>query len=125
MPRGFWRALLAASMAAALAFALRPLAPGQGPENWFAHSDKLLHVLFFAALWWLGRRAGITPPFALALGLLAFGAGIESAQAALTHTRQASVLDLLADAAGIAVGWTVAVGAARLASRRQPQEHGR
>ena len=125
MPRGFWRALFVASMVAALAFALRPLAPGQGPENWFAHSDKLFHVLFFAALWWLGRRAGITPPFALALALLGFGAGIEWAQAVLTNTRQASVLDLLADAAGIAAGWTVAVGAARLASRRQPQEHGR
>ena len=124
--RGLWRALLAASRVVALAFALRPLAPGQNPENWFPYSDKLLHVGFFAALWWLARRADFAHGLALALVLLAFGVAIEAAQAGLTLTREASALDVLADVAGIALGWTVA---ARLtgpvSSRRQPEEHGR
>jgi VanZ family protein len=105
-------------MVAALTFALRPLAPGQGPENWFAHADKFFHIAFFAALWAIGRRAGIASGPLWALALLAFGATIEWAQAALTVTREASALDVLADAAGIAVGWAIA-------SRSQPQEYGR
>lgn len=125
MPRRFWRVLMAVSMVAALGLALRPLAPGQGPENWFPQSDKLLHVGFFALLWWLGRRAGIARRWLLALALLAFGACIEVAQATLTLTREASALDLLADAAGIALGWIVASRIAGAASRREPEEDGR
>jgi hypothetical protein len=122
---GFWRALLAASMVAALAFALRPLAPGQGPENWFTHADKLLHVALFAAFWWLAGRAGFAPALALAGALLGFGAAVEWAQAVLTATREASALDVLADAAGVAAGWIVTARHAAAASRGQPQENRR
>lgn len=123
MSRGFWRALLAASMVAALAFALRPLAPGQGPENWFAHADKLLHVALFAAFWWLSGRAGFAPGLALAVALLSFGAAVEWAQSALTVTREASALDVLADAVGIALGWRTTARHAAAASPRQPEEN--
>jgi VanZ family protein len=125
VPRRFWRVLMVASMVAALGLALRPLAPGQGPENWFPYSDKLLHVGFFVLLWWLGRRAGIARRWLLALALLAFGAGIEIAQATLALTREASALDLMADAAGIALGWILMPRIAGATSSRKPEEDGR
>jgi VanZ family protein len=43
-------------------------------------------------------------PLALALLLLAFGVAIEVAQS-FAPDREASALDVLADAAGIALGW--------------------
>lgn len=113
-----WRWVLGALMVAAVAFAVRPLAPGQGPENWFPYADKLHHLWFFALLWWLGRRAGIAATPGWALALLAFGVAIEGAQA-LTPTREVSLLDVAADGAGIAVGWLASLGRAS----RQPEEH--
>jgi VanZ family protein len=112
-----WRILLFVLMAVVLAFALRPLGPHEGPENWFPQSDKVLHLGVFAMLWSVGVRAGFRNGWALALGLVAYGVGIEIAQS-FTPTRSAEVADVLSDSVGIAIGW-----AGTLLSRRQPQEH--
>lgn len=112
------RGLLAALLVAGLAMSLRPLAPGAGPENWFAGADKLLHVGYFVLLWWLGVYARLVSPWMLGLGLLLFGVGIEAAQGAFTATRSASFTDVLADAAGLLLGAALT----RAVSARQPQE---
>ena len=67
------------------------------------HLDKLQHVFAFVVLWLVGTQARWQPPLALALGLLLFGIGIEVAQS-FTSDRDPSTLDVLADAAGIALG---------------------
>jgi hypothetical protein len=83
-------------------FSLTPQLPPLGVQLW----DKANHaaaycllMLWFAQLRW--RR------LPLALGLLALGGGLELAQG-LTGHRQASGLDLLANAIGIAAGWLLA-----------------
>ena len=115
-----WRCLLAAVMIAGLAFALRPLSAGQGPENWFPNADKLLHLWFFALLWCLADRARLGSAWPRALGLLLFGGAIELAQGAFTATRGMSLADVLADAAGLGLGALLM----RRFSRREPQENG-
>lgn len=114
-----WRGLLVAALLLGLTLALRPLAPGQGPENWFAGADKLHHVWFFAALWCLASLGRISPVALRAVGLLSFGVGLELAQGMFTQTRGMSVGDVLADAAGLVVGAFLI----RWTSSRQPQEH--
>lgn len=118
MPAHGWRVALFVLMAAGLAFAVRPLALDEGPENWFPEADKLHHVWFFGLLWWVGLRAGFRAHWPLALGLLGYGAAIEIAQT-FTPQRAASGLDLLADAVGIALAWWLT----RRRLARQPQEH--
>lgn len=119
-----WRVALVLLMVGGVAFAVRPLAPHQGPENWFPHADKVHHLWYFGLLWWMGLQAGFRPGWGLALCLLAYGGLIELAQA-MTGTRMAQVGDLMADSAGIAVGWAVTRYWSRRSSARQPQEHGR
>jgi hypothetical protein len=95
-----WRGLFAGALAAIMVLAL--IRPGDGPD-WFPQADKLRHAMAFIALWAIGRRAGLKPTWALALGLLGFGIAIELAQA-LTTYRESSVSDVLADGIGIAAG---------------------
>lgn len=95
-----WRGLFAAAVAGILVLALLPAGGG---EDWFPQADKLRHAFAFVTLWALGRRAGLRPGWALALGLLGFGIGIEMAQS-FTPDREASSADVLADVAGIALG---------------------
>lgn len=114
-----WRGLLAAALLLGLALSLRPLAPGQGPENWFPGADKLHHLWFFAALWCLASLGRISPVALRAAGLLSFGVGLEVAQGLFTQTRGMSMADVLADVAGLVVGAMLM----RWTSRRQPQEH--
>lgn len=87
-------------MVGALYFAL---APARSGEDWFPHADKLRHAATFAFLWLLGARARIAP-LRLACLLMAFGVGIEIAQS-FTPDHEASALDVLADAVGVALGW--------------------
>lgn len=94
------RALFAAALVGILVLALMPL---DAPPVSINHIDKLQHAAVFALLWLLGRRAGFARPW-LALGLLAFGAGIELAQATLTTYRAAEWLDWGADGGGLALG---------------------
>jgi VanZ family protein len=114
-----WRALLLGMMVVGIAWAVRPLAVGQGPENWFPSADKVHHLWFFALLFWVGHRAALRPTWALALGLVAYGLSMEFAQS-LTPSRSASLLDLVADGLGIASAW---LWCAR--SGTQPAEHSR
>jgi len=85
----------------------------------FAHQDKLLHVIAFFGLtcighislhydFFRGRRRFSWPITVLNAAVwLAYGAFIEVMQGFLAH-RQASMMDLLADAVGIAIGaWFV------------------
>lgn len=72
-------------------------------------TDKVLHFGAYGALAFLfagalGRRHWKR----IALGLLLFGASLELLQQLLTETRMAEVLDLAANAAGIAAGLLVA-----------------
>lgn len=98
--QALWRGLFVAAVAGILVLALMP---SGGGEDWFPQADKLRHALAFITLWALGRRAGLRPGWALALGLLGFGVGIEIAQS-FTPDRVASAADVLADLAGIALG---------------------
>jgi VanZ like family len=75
----------------------------------FSHQDKLMHAVAFAVLAWLGWYAGFSSRAVLFGLLVAFGLAIEVAQS-FTATRQAEVLDLVADAVG--------AGLALLALRR-------
>lgn len=119
-----WRWILAAVMAAGLGFALRPLSE-VSLENWFPQSDKLVHVAFFALLWWIGQRARLGSALRLAVGLMAFAVGIELAQALFTATRSASPTDVAADGLGLLAGAWLTGRLEAAASRRQPEEDGR
>lgn len=98
--RVWWRVAFGGAIAGILVLALMP--GGNGPD-WFPHADKLRHAAAFIALWAIGKRARFQPPWVLAIALLAFGIGIEFAQA-LTPTRESSIGDVFADALGIAAG---------------------
>lgn len=125
MPRtAAWRALAAVLLLAGLAWSLRPLAPNEGPENWFPNADKLHHLWFFAVLWWLGLRTGLLRGWTLGLVLFFYGVGIELAQG-LTLTRSTSVDDVVADMAGVLVGVALTRRLMRRpASSSQPKEYG-
>lgn len=101
LPPAAWRGLFWVAVVAGVMLALWPVQPHE--EQWFAHFDKLKHVVAFAALVMLGTRAGFRAWPLLALGLLALGAAIEVAQG-FTPTRTAGFGDWLADAIGIACG---------------------
>lgn len=75
--------------------------------------DKANHVLAFGVLAALGCRgyAGQVPR--VLLGLLGYGCLIELAQG-LTGYRSAEWLDVLADAAGIVLGWQLGALARRV-----------
>jgi len=81
-----------------------------GPVVAFAGShDKLEHIgsYFILALWIFGLVDRRWYPRA-ALAALALGAALEVAQGLLTVTRQADVLDLVADGIGIALALALA-----------------
>jgi VanZ family protein len=118
------RGLLAILLVGGLLMALRPLTPHASPENWFPHSDKLVHLSFFAAAWWLGVKAGLRPDWRLGLGLLLYGVGMELAQALFSAGRGAELKDVVADGIGLLLGAALTRGAARRGSSvGQPQEH--
>jgi VanZ family protein len=112
-----WRTLLFALMGVAVLLALRPLTSEHSPEKWFRHSDKVGHLLLFAGLWVVALRAGFAAGWPLALILLAYGVSIEVAQAIAPTHRSASLTDVAADVAGIALAWGFTTRSAR-----QPEE---
>jgi VanZ family protein len=120
-----WRWLLAAVMLAGLLFALRPLNSRLDPETLFPFSDKVSHLLYFGSLWWLARRGDIPARWPLAAGLVMYGASIEIAQALTPTHREASLADVVADSAGIALGWWFLRDRVGLRSAGQPEEHRR
>jgi VanZ family protein len=101
-------------------FAIRPLTSNLNPEKLFLHSDWIAHALYFGVLWLLSRRAGFAAGWPLALCLLGYGVSIEVAQHLAPTGRSASLGDVAADAAGIALAWSF--------TRRsfgQPEKHRR
>jgi VanZ family protein len=118
-----WRTLLFVVMVAGVLFAIRPLTSRLNPETLFHHSDKIAHVLYFAFLWLLARRAGFASGWPLALALLGYGVSIEVAQHLAPTKRSASLIDIAADTVGITVGWWLARRLPALAG--QPEKHRR
>ena len=96
----FWRAILALS-AAAIIYLATTSQPYPIPS---AASDKVNHLLAFLQLAVVTRLAwpGLGKLW-IVIGLLAFGLGIELVQAQLPY-RTFAIADILADAAGIAIG---------------------
>lgn len=102
--RPAWRAIGWLLLAAIVAGSLLPLGEGVPLEG----LDKLEHVIGYALLmYWFGalHAAAQRPWFAVAFVVL--GAALELAQGA-TGWRDADPLDLVADAAGVALGWLIA-----------------
>ncbi|MGE3284512.1 MAG: VanZ family protein [Pseudonocardia sp.] len=110
------------------------LSPGSGTPTPFPDADKVVHVGLFAVLAVTGLLAW-RAPVRLAAALVVYGAAIEVAQGILPIARSADPLDLLADAAGVALGvllgWLMlrrlaARDAPRVAGRKQsvPDDHG-
>ena len=81
--------------------------PASGVPSGFEHSDKIIHLVLFAALAYTSRMAGIGWA-GTALWVLGFAVLSEFLQAILPLGRSGSVADALADAAGIAVGLATA-----------------
>ena len=106
---GVWALMIAAVAAGSLAPA------DDLPQIRFPGADKLQHLLGYAvlsgyaAMLFASRRA----MGAAALGLVLLGVLIEGAQWALTVSRQADPVDLLANLTGVALGQ--ALGASRAA----------
>lgn len=75
--------------------------------NW---GDKIEHVLtfIFLMLWFCQLHRGHRPRLIIAAALVVFGLLIEILQGALTATRTADPVDLMADSVGVLVGWGLA-----------------
>lgn len=76
---------------------------------WFVHVDKWLHAVTFVflALWFAGQYRP-SSYWRIAFGLIAFGVLIEACQRLVTY-RSAEWFDIVADAAGIAIGLLIAL----------------
>lgn len=98
-----WRAALLLSLVLGWQVAM---SRGDGSADWFYQADKLRHAVAFAGYWCLGALAGVRPRWALGMGLLAFGVAVEWGQG-YTPDREPSWGDVLADAAGLAIGAAV------------------
>lgn len=107
MTRRRWRILVFAVMVVAVLVAIRPLRHRFEPETLFPESDKVFHTAYFFGLWFLARRAGFGAGWRLAVALVIYGVGIEVAQALTPTMRSASLADVVADSAGIALAWFV------------------
>lgn len=114
-----WRTLLAVVMVVGVLFAVRPLTSRYSPETLFPQSDKVAHLLYFALLWVMARRAGFAAAWPLALALLGYGVFIEVAQALSRTGRSASLSDVAADCVGITLAWWLT----RRRSAGQPEKN--
>lgn len=106
-PRLRWHAAWTAVGTLLMAWTLwMALTPDPGIALAFPYGDKLLHALTFTCLmgWWGNIRRDRRGRIGSALLCLGFGIFIEFAQW-LDPPRDADALDVLADAAGIALAW--------------------
>ncbi|MDH4124674.1 MAG: VanZ family protein [Gammaproteobacteria bacterium] len=103
-----WRAAGIFLLLAVLAGALMPAVwfweDRAGFLNWFVNVDKWLHGVTFVVLAvWFGGQYRSDFYWRIGVGLLLFGVLIEVCQRMVTY-RSAEWFDLVADAAGIALG---------------------
>jgi hypothetical protein len=77
--------------------------PASGVPTAPPGTDKVVHLVLFAALAFTGRWAG-APRVPLAVGLLAYAAVSEVVQGTTALGRSASLVDGLADVAGVVLG---------------------
>ena len=101
-----WRLAFGTCVLAVLLLALMPTDVPIPSTGW----DKSNHLLAFSVMALLGRRACPGRTLVVLAGLLAYGALIEVLQS-FTPSRSADWHDLVADGAGLALGW----GAGQLA----------
>ncbi len=117
-----WRITGVLLLASVLVGALLPawLFP-QIPARSLIELDKWVHVavFLFLAVWFCGQFAR-RAYWMVGLGLLAFGAFIEFCQL-LTVSRAAELMDLYADAVGVAAGLGIALSGAGGWSLRMEQ----
>lgn len=107
-------ALFVALTAAVAWLALSPTPPRGVDTGW----DKANHALAFAVMLVSGRLAWPPRPWTVALGLLGYGLLIELVQSHVPG-REASALDVIADAAGIAIGAALGVLLLRASAARR------
>ncbi|KIM09144.1 MAG: hypothetical protein KU28_00425 [Sulfurovum sp. PC08-66] len=79
--------------------------------------DKLNHFAAFATLFVVGRGAFGVLSMVLAVALLGFGLQIEVVQHFI-EGRYFSMLDVVADTVGIAIGWAFALGVRKVLRTR-------
>ena len=103
--RALWLAIGYALVAAVIFLSLAPGLPHSDIEQ----SDKLGHLLAYGTLmfWFCQIYAARTERVAHALAFTALGIALEFAQG-MTDYRTFEVLDMLANATGVMVGWAVA-----------------
>lgn len=79
------------------------------PDPGFEHGDKLHHLVAYCVLmnWFAQLHGGRVARGRLAMGFAAMGAVLEWLQG-LSGYRDASILDALANALGLALGWLAA-----------------
>jgi hypothetical protein len=99
-----WRPVFGATIALSLVILFMP---ESGVPTAPPGTDKVVHVLLFAALAVTGALAGV-PARWLAAALLGYAVGSEVIQASPLLGRTASAADVVADSLGIAIGLFVA-----------------
>ncbi|MGO4278146.1 MULTISPECIES: VanZ family protein [Cupriavidus] len=116
-----YRLLFSICAVAVLVLSLLPLSVPQPTTGW----DKSNHLLAFGVLALLGVRAWAGRMAAVLAGLMAYGVLIEWLQG-MTATRSSDWHDLIADAAGLALGLLVHAALTRVwpslsAHRNEPR----
>ncbi len=104
------RAWLCAWSALVVAVVVASLLPARDlPPMPFEGVDKIEHLLAYAAMATgaIMLFASRATQAAVAIALVALGIGLEFAQGAMTDSRMADGADALANAMGVAIGWTM------------------
>ena len=88
------------------------------PKIDFQESDKLGHFLAYGSLmlWFCFLYATTKPRIAYAAGFVVMGIGLEFVQRALGY-RTYEVLDMVANAVGVLLGWAAALAVPRIRVR--------
>jgi len=101
----YWQAAGWLGIGLIVSLSLTPAPPQIGVEN----GDKLGHLAAYGlvTLWFAQAYAGLRHRIWLAAGMVALGVAMEYAQGA-TGYRSFEVVDMVADALGVAIGWLLA-----------------
>ncbi len=111
------KALIALGWAWAAAIVWLSLTPSP-PKVDFEQSDKLGHFVAYGwlMLWFCFIYAGTKARSAYAVGFIAMGVGLEFIQRTLGY-RTYEVLDMVANAVGVLLGWAAAIALPRIRVR--------